>query len=174
MPDEKKSNKFILGFIPRCPFYKPIPVLISLTFMAFGTWGIYYLNLWAAVGYLIYSLVFYFFIMPFTMCKHCYFRTKDTSVDKEQKDATEKLPSIEKWNKTLLHKHVGQKNWVWLMFLVWILPIILTIVSFFLDFDYLAIIALVGFIIMLVCNFLYLIKIKCPSCPIQEECHSSF
>ncbi len=108
------------------------------------------------------------------MCKYCYFKTKDTSVDKEQKDATEKLPSIEKWSKTLLHKHVGQKNWVWLMFLVWILPIILTIVSFFMDFDYLAIIALVGFIIMLVGNFLYLIKVKCPSCPIQEYCHSSF
>ena len=174
MVEEKESNLFFLGFIPKCPFYKLIPVSIILVLIALGTWGAYYLNLWAAVGYLVYSLMFYFLVMPFTMCKYCYFKVKDTTIDKEQEKTTEKLPSIEKWSKTLLHKHVGQKNWVWPMVIIWILPIILIIISFFRDFDYLAIIALIGFIAVVVGNFIFMLKIKCPTCPIQEECHSSF
>ncbi|NPE08979.1 MAG: hypothetical protein GNW80_11915 [Asgard group archaeon] len=60
------------------------------------------------------------------------------------------------------------------MFIVWILPVILIITSFFRNFNYLAIIALVGFILAVVGNYIYMIKIKCPTCPIREECHSSF
>ena len=174
MTEEKESKLFFLGFIPRCPFYKLVPVSIIFALIALGTWGTYYLNLWAAVGYLVFSLLFYFLIMPFTICKYCYFKTKDTTLDKAQRETTEKLPSIEKWSKTLLHKHVGQKNWVWPMFLIWISPVILIVVSFFRNFNYLAIIALVGFILVVVGNFFYMLKVKCPTCPIQEECHSSF
>jgi len=69
MAEEKKSKLFFLGIYPKCPFYKPIPVLIILVMIALGTWGSYYLHLWAAVAYLIYSLLFYFLVMPLTMCK---------------------------------------------------------------------------------------------------------
>ncbi len=178
MVDEKKSklfsDLFFLRFIPKCPFYKLIPISIILVLIALGTWGIYYLNPWVALGYAIYSLLFYFVIMPFTMCRHCYFKVIETTRDEETGKSKEKLMSVDEWGKTLLHKHVGQKNWVWPMFLIWFLPIVLTIVSFFRNFNYLAIIALVGFIIVVVGNFFYMIKVKCPTCPIREECHSSF
>jgi len=174
MAEEKKSKLFFLGIYPKCPFYKPIPVLIILVMIALGTWGSYYLHLWAAVAYLIYSLLFYFLVMPLTMCKYCYFKAKETTTDEEKGEITEKLMTIDKWSKTLLHKHVGQKNWSWVMFIVWILPVILIIVSFFRNFNYLAIIALVSFIVAVVGNFFYMLKVKCPTCPIREECHSSF
>lgn len=172
--DEQKSKFFFLGFIPRCPFYKLIPVSIILVLIALGTWGIYYFNPWVALGYSIFSLLFYFLLMPFTICKHCYFKVIKTSIDEETGKTTKKLMSVDKWGKTLLHKHVGQKNWVWPMFIIWFLPIVLIIISFFRNFDYLAIIALVGFTAVVVGNFIYMLKIKCPSCPIREYCHSAF
>jgi hypothetical protein len=33
---------------------------------------------------------------------------------------------------------------------------------------------LLGFVVVLVGNYYYMLRVKCPSCPIQEECHSSF
>ncbi|MFX1416140.1 MAG: hypothetical protein ACFFC0_04970 [Promethearchaeota archaeon] len=60
MEMEKESGLFFLGIYPKCPFYKPVPVLIILILVSLGTVGIYYLNLWAAVGYLLFSTVFYF------------------------------------------------------------------------------------------------------------------
>ena len=112
--------------------------------------------------------------MPFTMCKHCYFRIIESSTDEETGKTTKKLMDVDVWGKTLLHKHAGQKNWSWAMFLVWFVPVVLTIISFFTNYDYLAIIALVGFILTVVGNFFYMLKIKCPDCPIREYCHSAF
>jgi hypothetical protein len=178
MEEEKKSklfsDLFILKFIPKCPLYKPTPILIILTYIALGTWGIYYLNLWAAVAYLIYSLSFTFLIMPFTMCRHCYFKVIETSIDEETGQTTEKLMTVDEWGKTLLHLHVGQKKWAWPMFLMWFLPIIPIIVALVRGFNYLPLIALLSFVAVLVGNYIYMIKVKCPTCPIQEECHSSF
>jgi hypothetical protein len=174
MAKGKKTKHFYLGYIPRCPLYKPTPLLIILAITALGTWGIYYLNFWAAIGYMIYSLVFTFVLMPFTMCKHCYFKKFETSIDDETGETTKKLMSVDKWGKTLLHLHVGQKPWAWGMFLTWFAPVVMIIVSFFLNFNYLAVIALVAFIAAIAGNYLYMIKIKCPKCPIQKECHSAF
>ncbi|NHJ33363.1 MAG: hypothetical protein FK732_10920 [Asgard group archaeon] len=177
MTEDQKSKFFFLGYIPRCPFYKPIPVLIILVLIALGTWGIYYLNLWAAVAFLIYSLLFYFVLMPFTMCKHCYFRYIVTTQDEETRETTKKLMSVDEWGKTLLHKHVGQKNWTWAMFLIWFLPIVLTIVGISLNhsiYGLIPLIPLFTFIAVVVGNFFYMVKVKCPTCPIREECHSSF
>lgn len=171
---EEKKFKLFLGIYPKCPFYKPIPVLIILVMIALGTWGSYYLHLWAAIAYLAFSLLFYFLVMPFTMCRYCYFKSKETTTDEENVKPTVKFMTVDKWSKTLLHKHVGQKNWVWPMTVIWILPVVLIIVSFFRNYSYLAIIALIGFIIVVVGNFFYMLKVKCPTCPIREECHSSF
>ena len=174
MVDEQKSKLFILGIIPKCPFYKPINLLIILVKIALGTWGIYYLNLWAAVGYLIFSILFFFLIMPLTICKYCYFKVKETTEDKETGKTIEKLLSVDKWSKSHLHKHVGQKNWVWPMFIIWFLPIVLIIIALVRDFNYLPLIALIGFVVVLVGYIFYMLKVKCPTCPIREECHSSF
>jgi len=174
MVEDQKSKLFFFGFIPRCPFYKPLPILIVLVLIAFGTWGSYYLHLWAAISYLVYSLLFYFVLMPFTMCKHCYFKVIETSKDEEKGTTTEKLMDVDEWGTTLLHKHAGQKNWSWAMFIVWISPVVLTIIALARDFNYLPLIALIGFIIMVVGNFFYMLKVKCPECPIREYCHSAF
>ncbi|MHA1219122.1 MAG: hypothetical protein ACTSO5_10680 [Candidatus Heimdallarchaeaceae archaeon] len=116
MAENQKSKFFFLGYIPRCPFYKPTSLMIILVLIALGTWGSYYLNIWAAVSYLVYSLLFYFVLMPFTMCKHCYFRIIESSTDEETGKTTKKLMDVDVWGKTLLHKHAGQKNWSWAMF----------------------------------------------------------
>ncbi|MHA1514419.1 MAG: hypothetical protein ACTSPF_02680, partial [Candidatus Heimdallarchaeaceae archaeon] len=99
MAENQKSKFFFLGYIPRCPFYKPTSLMIILVLIALGTWGSYYLNIWAAVSYLVYSLLFYFVLMPFTMCKHCYFRIIESSTDEETGKTTKKLMDVDVWGK---------------------------------------------------------------------------
>jgi membrane protein YdbS with pleckstrin-like domain len=172
---EKQNSKVLRwGIYPRCPFYKPVPVLIILVLIALGTWGITYLNLWAAVAYFIYSILFYFLAMPFTLCKHCYFKVKETTIDGITGKPIEKLLPVDKWAESGLQMHVGQKNWVIFMFIIWFLPIVLTVISFFVNFSIFALIALIGFIAVVVGNYFYMLRVKCPTCPIREECHSSF
>ena len=108
------------------------------------------------------------------MCKHCYFKKIVISTDEETGQTIKELMPVKKWGETLLHLHVGQKHWAGVMFLIWFLPVVLIIVSFFRNFNYLAIIALISFIATIVGNYFFMIKVKCPTCPIQEECHSSF
>jgi hypothetical protein len=174
MVEKQDSKLFILWIFPKCPFYKLVPLLIILALISLGTVGIYYLNLWVAVGYLVYSILFYFLLMPLTICKFCYFKVKETAVDKEKGKTVEKLLTVDKWRESYLKKHVGQKNWVIFMVIVWFLPIVLTVISFFLNFSIFALIILIGFIIVLVGNFFYMLHVKCPKCAIREECHSSF
>ena len=175
MVEKQDSKLFILGIFPKCPLYTSLQaLLIILALITLGTVGIYFLNLWAAVGYLIYSILFYFLLMPLTMCKFCYFKVKETTVDKEKGKAIEKLLTVDKWRESYLKKHVGQKNWVIFMVIVWFLPIVLIVISFFLNFSIFALIILIGFIIVLVGNFFYMLRVKCPKCAIKEECHSSF
>ena len=112
--------------------------------------------------------------MPLTICKYCYFKVKETTIDKEKGKTIEKLLSVDKWSESHLHKHVGQKHWVWLMIIIWFLPIVLIVISFFRDFSIFAVISLIGFTAVLVGNVFYMLRIKCPTCAIREECHSSF
>ena len=175
MVEEQKSKLFFLGIFPKCPFYgKPVSVLIILVLIALGTWGIYYFSLRAAVGYSIYSVLFYFLVMPLTICKYCYFKAKETAIDKEKGKAIEKLLSVDKWSESYLHKHVGQKHWTWLMALIWFLPIVLIVISFFRDFSYIALVPLIGFIVVVVGNVIHMLRKVCPTCAIKDECHSSF
>ena len=172
--EEQKSKLVFMGIFPKCPFYKLVPLLIILVLVALGTWGIYFLNLWTAVGYLIFSLLFYFLVMPLTICKYCYFKVTETKKDEEKGKTTKKLLSVDNWTKSHLHKHVGQKNWVIFMVIVWFLPIVLIAISFFTNFSIFALISFIGFIVVLVGNYFYMLRVKCPSCPIREQCHSSF
>lgn len=175
MAGEQQAKLFNLGIFPKCPFYKSVQaILIILTLITLGTAGIYFLNSLAAIAYFVYSILFYFLVMPFTMCKYCYFKVKETTVDTETGETIVKLLSLEKWRETHLKKHVGQKHWTVLMTIVWFAPIILILISFFLNFSIFALISLIGFIIVLVGNYFYMIRKKCPKCTIREECHSSF
>jgi len=176
MVEEQKSKLFFLGIFPKCPFYKSVQaVLISLILIALGTVGIYFLNLWAAVGYLIYSIVFYFLAMPLGLCKYCYYKVKETTIDKDKGETIEKLLPLDKWRESYLNKHVKcGKRWTWALAIVWLLPIVLIVISFFLSFSIFALISLIGFIVVLVGNFFYMLRVKCPKCAIQDECHSSF
>jgi len=172
--EQQQSNLFTLGIFPKCPFYKPVPVLIILVLIAFGTWGIYYLHLWAAVAYLGFSILYYFVAMPFTMCKYCFYRVTEMTPDGNNGETIEKLVPLTTWREVYLRKHVGQKNWTFFMTTVWFLPIVLIVISFFLNFTLYALISLIGFFAVLVGNWFYMLRKKCPTCAIREECHSSF
>ncbi len=173
--EAKKSKLFIWGIFPKCPLYKPVPVLIIIIFIALGTWGIFYLNLWVALAYAIYSVLWYFLFMPVVHCQHCYFKVKDTSLNNKSEDATEKLIPLDKWKESYLKQHVALgKRMSILMFAPWFLPIILIVVSFFLNFNVLALVSLICFIAVLVINWFYMQRKVCATCPIKEECHSSF
>ena len=171
---DQASSPFRLRIFPKCPFYKPVPLLIVIAMIALGTAGIYFLNYWAAVGYAIFSLVFYFLVMPFTTCKFCYFKVTESQQDEDTGKTSEKLLSVDQWSKSHLHLHVGQKGWAFFMAIIWFLPIVLVGVSFFLNFSIYALLSLIGFLGILIGNYYYMLRIKCPTCPIQEECHSSF
>jgi membrane protein YdbS with pleckstrin-like domain len=174
--EEQKSKIYILGIYPRCPFYNSATaVLIILALITLGTIGIYLLNFWAAVAFLAYSILWYFVVMPYTLCKYCYYKVKETTVDKETGKATERLMPIEKWRETNgIDKHVGQKNWTYCMSIVWLLPIVLIVISFFSNFSIYALATLVGFLGVLVGNYYYMLRKKCPSCAIRDECHAAF
>ena len=175
MGGKQNSELFYFGVFPKSPFYKSVQnILIILVLISLGTVGIYFLNYWVAVGYFVYSMLFYFFAMPFTICKYCYYKVKETKIDNETGKTVEKLLSVDKWSESHLKKHVGQKNWTGLMTMVWFGPIILTAISFFLSFSIFALISLIGFIVVLVGSIIYLLKKKCPKCAIREECHASF
>ena len=176
MGKEQKSKLFFLGIFPKCSFYKSVQaVLIILVLIAIGTMGIYSLNLWAAVGYLVYSMGYYFFVMPLTLCKYCFFKTTETSIDSDTGETIVKLLPLDKWRESYCHNHIRQgKRWTWTMSIVWLLPIVLIVISFFLSFFTYALIFLISFIAVLVGNFIYMIKKKCPSCPIVDDCQAGF
>ncbi len=172
---EQKSNLTFLGIFPKCPFYKPVRLLIILVFIALSTGGIYYLNLWAAVTYLIYSILIFFLALPLTICKYCYFKVKETTIDKEKRKTVEKPLSIDRWRESYLKKWVGQGKKVRVfMGIIWLLPIILIFISFFLNFSIFALISLIGCIVVLGGNVMYMNRKVCTTCAIKDECHSSF
>lgn len=108
------------------------------------------------------------------MCRYCYFRVKETEVDEETGRTIEKLLSVDQWSKSHLSLHVGQKAWAFVMALVWLSPILLIGASLLFVFSIFALFALIGFVGVLVGNYFYMVRVKCPTCPIQDECHSSF
>ena len=176
MPEKQKSKILFLGIFPKCPFYKSVQaILIILVLITLGAMGIYFLNKWVSVGYVIYSIVFYFLAMPLGLCKYCYYKVKETTIDKDKGETIENLLPLDKWRESYLRKHViCGKRWTWALAIVWLLPIVLIAISFFLNFSIYALISLIAFVVVLVGNFFYMLKIKCPKCAIKEECHSSF
>ena len=172
---EQKSNLTFLGIFPKCPFYKPIRLSIILAMIVLGTWGISFLNIWIAVAYSIYSFLFFFLVLPLTICKYCYYKVKDTTVDEKKGETFEKLPSVNKWKESYLKKWIGQAKKVQIfMGIVWLLPIILISISFFLSFRIFALASLIGCIAVLGGNVVYMKWEVCTTCAIKDECQSSF
>ncbi|NVM27870.1 MAG: hypothetical protein HWN65_03420 [Candidatus Helarchaeota archaeon] len=170
MVEEQNSKLFYLGIIPKCEFYTLVPLTFIFGLIALGTLGIYFLNLWAAVGYSIFSVVFYFVDMPLGMCKYCYYRVKDPSTEGK----TEQLLPKDNWVASHLKLHAGQKYWSYFMMIVWFLPPVLIIISFFLGFDIIALISLIGFVGVLAVSLINMRRNVCTKCAIKEECWSTF
>jgi len=172
---EQKSNLTFLEIFPRCPFYKPVRLSIIFAMIALGTWGIYFLNLWAAIVYSTYSILFFFLALPLTICKYCYYKVKETTIDGKKGKNIAKLLPIDKWKESYLQKWVSQGKKVSVfMGIIWLLPIVLIFISFFLNFSIFALISLIGCIVVLGVNVIYMKRKVCPTCAIKDECKSSF
>ena len=165
---DHKSNLTFLGIYPKCPFYRPVRFLIILAMIAIGSWGISFLNTWVAVSYSIYSILFFFLVLPLTICKCCYYKTKETAQTRERL-------SVDKWKELYLTKWVshGRKVQIF-MGIIWLLPIVLIFISLILNFTLYGVISLIGCIVMLGGNVVYMNQRVCPTCAINDECHSSF
>lgn len=172
---EQKTSLTFFWIFPKCPFYKPVRLSIILAMIILGTWGISFLNLWLGVAYTIYSILIFFLVLPLTICKYCYYRVKDSTLDIENGKTAEKLPSINKWKESFLNKWIGQAKKIQIfMGIIWLLPIILIFVSLFLNFSIFALISLLGCIGVLGGNVIYMNRKVCTTCKIKEECKSSF
>ena len=168
MVEEPRSKLFFLGIFPKCPYYKSvINVALIAILIILGTVGLYYLHLWVAVGYAIYASVFYFFLMPWRHCQYCYYKVKEPTA--------EKLLPKEKWVESCLQKHVAcGKKWSANFALLWFIPIIGIVISFFLAFDIVALLSLIGFVVTIALMAIHLQRKICPTCAIEEECHAAF
>jgi len=158
----------------KCPFNRSVlQIVVRLALMAFGTVGLYFLNIWVAVVYLIYYIMFFFLLMPLKHCQYCYYCIKETTI--ENGKTIKKLLPVDKWKESYLKKHVAcGKKWSFNFIIIWFLPIVLIIISFFFNFSIFALICLIGFIVVLAVTLTHMRWKVCPTCAIMEECHSSF
>ncbi len=175
MVEEKKSKLFFLGIFPKCPFYKLLPLLFIIAQTVLGTLGIYFLNLWVAVVYLIYAILWYFLVQPIVHCKYCYYKSTETKVDSSTGKSIEKLLSKELWLESCFQKHVEcGKKWSPVMMISWFLPIILIVISLFLNFSIVALILLISFIGVVAAGLAHMRWKVCPTCVFVKECHEAF
>lgn len=160
----------------KCPFNRSIlQVVFRLGLMALGTFGLTYFNLWVALVYLIYYIVFFFLLMPLMHCQYCYFCVKETTKDIETGRTIKNLLSVDKWKESYLKKHVDcGKKWSFNFIILWFLPIVLIVISFFLNFSIYALMSLIGFIVVLAGMLVHMKRKICPTCAIVEECHAAF
>lgn len=175
--DNRSSGFYILGIFPRCPFYNSfVAVSIILVLIAFGTIGIYFLNRSLAIAYLVYSISWYFLAMPFVMCKYCYFNLKETTTHQATGKTVDVLMPIHRWREIdgiAKHASRGKKTTIF-MAVIWLAPLVLISMSFFRGFSFFALLALIAFAIVLVGNYYYMLRVKCPTCAIKDECHAAF
>ncbi len=158
------SNLAFLGIIPKCPFYRPVRLLIILAMLVIGTLGISFLNIWVSISYLIYSILIFGLILPLTICKFCFYKTKKTIQF-----------SVNKWRQLYLKKWISQgKIMRILMGIIWLLPMVLIIISFLVKFSFFGALSLIGCIAVLGVNVIYMNNRVCSKCAIKDDCHSSF
>lgn len=159
-----------------CPYNNSVlNLLLRLSLMALGTVGLIFFNVWVSVGYLIYAVLWNFLIFPTIHCKYCYYAVKETTTDGNTGKSIKKLLPKDQWVESCLENHVEcGKKWSKGFYILWFVPIILIIVSFFLSFSIYALLSLIGFIGVLAGMLYYTRQKICPTCAIMEECHSSF
>ncbi len=176
MVEQQNSKLFFLGIFPKCPYYTSIiNIGFVIALITLGTVGLLFLNLWVAVGYVIFSTLFYFLLMPLWHCQYCYYKVKDTSTESTKENTVEKLMAKDKWVETCLQKHVEcGKKWSFSFVIILLLPIIGIIISFFLNFSIFALLSLICFVVIIALMAVYLKQKLCPKCAIMEECHTSF
>ena len=156
-----------------CPYYTLPHMVFKFGQMAFGTLGLIFLNLWVAVGYLIYSIVFNFLVMPLILCKYCYYKLKETTID-NRKITGKRLP-LDQWKESYLKKFVGcGKKGSFNFYIIWFFPVVGIVISFFLSFSIVALLSLIGIIVVLAVMIIYTQRKTCPTCAIRDECYSSF
>lgn len=143
--------------------------------MGFGTVGLSFFNVWVSVVYLSYSLLFFFLLMPSKHCRYCYYAIRDRSADRNEENLDARQLSVAEWKKSYLKKHVEcGKRWGLNLFILWLAPIVLMVISFFLDFSILALVSLIGFMAALGMIAVDMRRRVCPTCAIRDECHASF
>jgi len=160
----------------KCPYNNSIINTVSrLGLMALGTVGLIFFNVWVAVAYLIYSVLFNFLLFPTMHCQYCYYAVKEATTDSQTGKTIKKLLPKEQWVETCLKKHVEcGKKWSINFYISWFVPIVLIIVSFFFSFSVFALLSLIGFIAVLALMLYYTRMKICPRCEIMEECHAAF
>ena len=122
MVAEQEAKLTFLGGFPKCPFYNSAAIVgLTIALIAFGTSGIFFLNFWVAVVYLLYSTIYYFLVMPLWHCQYCYYKVKETT---EDGSTVERLMPLEQWKESHLKKHVVcAKKWGYNFFIIWLIPI---------------------------------------------------
>lgn len=163
------------GPLQKCPYNTSVLIWVFRSGqMVFGTVGLTFLNIWVAAIYLLYTFAFTFWAWPVKHCKYCYYNVN--TIDKKNGKTIRKLLTVDEWKESYLTKHVdcGKKLFPPLSILLWIFPIVLIVISFFWNFSVIALLSLIGFIVLLGAQFLYVKWKVCPTCAFMEECHASF
>lgn len=163
-------------YFPKCPFNNSVlQWVLRLGLLALGTVGLTFLNLWVAVAYFTYFVVFFFLAMPLKHCQYCYFSVKEPTTDRNKGNTVVKLLPIDKWKESHLKKHVDYgKKWWFNFVILWFGPIVLIGISLFLSFSIFALMSLIGFIVVLAVMLIHMRWKVCPTCAIVDECHTSF
>lgn len=159
----------------KCPFLESkLQLALKLAVIGFGTVGLFFFNLWVSVAYLAYSLLFFFLFMPLKHCRYCYYTVRDQRTDIGEENYVKPLSVVE-WKESYLEKHVEcGKRWGLNLFVIWLAPIALIVISFFLNFSILALASLIGFLAMLGMIAVDMRRRVCPTCAIRDECYASF
>ncbi|MHA2105652.1 MAG: hypothetical protein ACW981_19670 [Candidatus Hodarchaeales archaeon] len=163
-------------FYPKCPYNDSMFLLmLRLSVIVLGTIGISFFNIWVAVVYLTYSVVYNLLVWPVIHCQYCYYKVKVPKNDKDGGNVIELLP-LDKWKESYLQKHVdcGKKWGSPNLMILWLGPIGLIVISFFLNFSLHAILTLIAFIVTLAGIGIYTRYKICPTCAFMEECHANF
>ena len=142
----------------KCPLHtNTMQRILNPLLIIFGTLGLYYLNLWFAIFYLLISVVFFMIIMPTKACQYCYFNSEGITLDQ--------------WKKEYAKLH--EANWKKFglgLFTVWLLPVIGIIISFFLEFEILALVTLILYISIFTVSQINFKKKVCPKCEMLPIC----
>ena len=162
---------------PKCPYNKSfIQWILRLGIIVVGTLGLIFVNLWISIVYLLFSVVYTFYLMPVKHCQNCYYNIKGIPRDRKEELIFLEMLSVDMWKNSNLKNHVvsGKKWGAPFLFILWLTPIALMIISLVLDFSMIALIVLITFIVLLIVMGIHMKIRVCPNCAFMDECHTAF